>query len=422
MDGLNENTAPVVQKKDGKLFFAGILLGAMVMAMVLLIVVIAITRKYQAERSRYSGEEEVNVSEGSAVIDEDLVKKIDQIQSLIDEKSIFEPDLEEQKKGIINGYLGASSDKYAKYYSPEEINDQMTSYSGRFYGIGVLMGFNEYEQVLIHKVYDNSPASRAGFHAGDIITEVEGEEVEGWSLDEVVKHVRGERGTRVKITVWREDIADYLELVPIRDEIEEVIIEYEMEEDGIGMIYIQEWYDTTSKQFKDAYDALVAEGMNKGLIIDLRSNTGGLVSAAIETLDVCLPAGPALYIQNNKGERDSYNTYDADEITLPIVIMTNGYTASASEIFTGAMKDYGKAVTLGTKTYGKGVMQSFYYLFDDSAIKLTTEEFYSPKGSKINEVGFDADIEVEFDSSAYYDEENPVDNQLQAAIEYIRGL
>ncbi len=405
----------VTSKGDKKLFVAGIIIGALVMAIVMVMVVLGITRKY----TRKYIEEGTYISGSDSVLDEATVLKIEELQSLIEDKSIYDIDRSELQKGLIDGFLEGTGDKYAQYYTQEEIQEQMTSYSGKFYGIGVVMGPDDNKNVYIHKVYADSPAERAGFREGDIITKVEDQDVTGLSLDEIVAMVRGEKGTAVNVTVYRQSDGQEYVLTPIRDEIKQIVIEYEMLEDTIGYIHIEEWYDTTAEQFEAAKKDLEKQGMKKGLIIDLRSNTGGLVDACVDVLDVCLPESPVVYIENNEGRRISYNADDPEEIKIPIVILTNGYTASASEIFTGAMRDYGRAVTLGTKTYGKGVVQSFFYLYDDSAVKFTTEQYFTPNGTALDGNGIEPDILVELDSEAYYDKENPVDNQLEEAKKYI---
>ena len=402
-------------KQGKKQLIIGILIGALVMGIAMMIVVIGVVRKYN--KSYISEGSFVEVSD--TVLDEETVKKLEQVQSLIDGKSIYDIDREKLREGMVEGLLAGTGDRYATYYTPEEIQQQMDSYSGKFFGIGVVMGPDENKNIYVHQVYTDSPAERAGMREGDIITKVDGTDVTDMDLDGIVSMVRGEKGTKVVITVYRETDNKEYDLTAIRDEIKEEVIEYKMLEDNIGYIHIEEWYDTTGEQFSDAQKTLEEEGM-KSLIVDLRSNTGGLVSAAVDVLECFLPESDVLYVEDNTGKRSAYKAYDEDEINIPVVILTNGYTASASEIFTGALKDYGKAISIGTKTYGKGVVQSFYYLFDNSALKLTTEQYFTPNGTALDGNGIDPDIEVELDADAYYDPENPVDNQLEEAVNYLK--
>lgn len=402
-------------KQGKKQLIIGILIGVLVMGIAMMIVVIGVVRKY----SKGYIEEGSFVEAADSVLDEETVKKLEQVQSLIDGKSIYDIDREKLREGMVEGLLAGTGDRYATYYTPEEIQQQMDSYSGKFFGIGVVMGPDENKNIYVHQVYTDSPAERAGMREGDIITKVDGTDVTDMDLDGIVSMVRGEKGTKVVITVYRETDNKEYDLTAIRDEIKEEVIEYKMLEDNIGYIHIEEWYDTTGEQFSDAQKTLEEEGM-KSLIVDLRSNTGGLVSAAVDVLECFLPESDVLYVEDNTGKRSAYKAYDEDEINIPVVILTNGYTASASEIFTGALKDYGKAVSIGTKTYGKGVVQSFYYLFDNSALKLTTEQYFTPNGTALDGNGIDPDIEVELDADAYYDPENPVDNQLEEAVNYLK--
>ena len=402
-------------KQGKKQLIIGILIGALVMGIAMMIVVIGVVRKYN--KSYISEGSFVEVSD--TVLDEETVKKIEQVQSLIDGKSIYDIDREKLREGMVEGLLAGTGDRYATYYTPEEIQQQMDSYSGKFFGIGVVMGPDENKNIYVHQVYSDSPAERAGMREGDIITKVDGTDVTDMDLDGIVSMVRGEKGTKVVITVYRETDNKEYDLTAIRDEIKEEVIEYKMLEDNIGYIHIEEWYDTTGEQFSDAQKTLEEEGM-KSLIVDLRSNTGGLVSATVDVLECFLPESDVLYVEDNTGKRSAYKAYYEDEINIPVVILTNGYTASASEIFTGALKDYDKAISIGTKTYGKGVVQSFYYLFDNSALKLTTEQYFTPNGTALDGNGIDPDIEVELDADAYYDPENPVDNQLEEAVNYLK--
>ena len=401
-------------KNSKKQLFIGILIGILLMIVVTLITVLIVIRHYNKE----------DVGAGTAVslddslLDETTVLKIEQIQDYLNKHSILDTDEDTLRKGLFRGILEGTGDKYCEYYTPEEIQDLMGDYGGSFFGIGASLAM-EYDEPVVQKIYKDSPAERAGLMPGDIIHSVDGVDISGMTLDEVVSMIRGEKGTSVVIGVWRDSV-DELKLTAIRDEIHVEVVTYEMKDNGIGYIHIEEWYDTTPGQFSDAYKDLQTQGMDKGLVVDLRSNTGGLLSSVLDVLKQLLPTGPMLYVEDNNGNREAYtNDTESDGIDIPVVILTNGYTASASEIFTGAMKDYDKAISLGTKTYGKGVVQSFYYLADGSAIKFTTEQYFTPSGTAIDGAGIEPDIELTFDADAYYDEENPVDNQLERAIQYL---
>lgn len=353
------------------------------------------------------------------VLDEATIEKVNAVLTVFDMSSILELNKEDIQRAIIDGVIKGSGDKYAQYYNEKEITDLMGDYGGSFYGIGASLSLNSFGYAEVQSVYSNSPAERGGVRDGDIITEVDGKDVYGMTLDEIVALVRGPEGTDVIITVAREGEKDYLNLVLTRAKIEVVVVEYEMKEDNIGYIHIEQWYETTSAQFAEAMSELRSQGM-EGLVIDLRSNTGGLLTAVVDVARQMLPEGIVVYTENKNGRHATYECDGTQEIDIPVVILTNGYTASASEILTAAMKDHNKAVSIGTKTYGKGVVQSFFDFTDGTAMKLTTEQYFTPNGTAIDGIGIEPDILVEFDSEAYYDSENHVDNQLEAAMDYLK--
>ena len=354
-----------------------------------------------------------------SIVDEETIQKLNDIAALFEVYSIYDIDTEELQRGIIDGLVAGSGDRYAEYYTEEELNDLFSDYEGTFYGIGALLFMGENDLPTISSVYSDSPAERAGMLADDIITAVDGVDVEGMTLDEVVKMIRGEKGTDVVITVYRTSVGDYIDLTATRDEIKVTTVTSEMLTDEIGYIQIQTFEAVTSEQFADALTTLEAADM-KALVIDLRSNTGGLLDAVVSIGQQILPKGLIVYTEDVFGNREEFTSAGKHQLQIPIVILTNGYTASASEILTGALKDYGMAITIGTRTYGKGVVQTFATFEDGSGMKLTTEKYYTPNGVCIDGEGFEPDIEVPFDSEAYYAEES-VDNQLEAAIDYLEG-
>ena len=412
--------AETPKKKSGGKFWVGLVVGLAIMSVVLLLTVGLVVYYYNNNAPVSSANTESHVSGSGEVLDTTTLSKLEAILKVFDAKSILELDTEELQRGLIDGLIEASGDKYAQYYSAEEIVELMGDYEGTFYGIGATLSLNEEGYPEVQSVYKDSPAEKAGIRAGDIITQVFGEDVYGLTLDEIVDEIRGEKGTEVDITVYRSGESDYLYLTAVRDEISVEVVEYEMLEDNLGYIHIEEWYETTPDQFKAAREDLESQGM-EGLIVDLRSNTGGLLDSVCAVCDQLLPEGLIVYTEDVNGQGEKFMSSGKTEIDIPVVILTNVYTASASEIFTAAMKDHGKAISLGTTTYGKGVVQSFQYFSDGSAMKLTTEQYFTPNGTAIDGVGIEPDIEVKFDSEAYYDEEDPHDNQLEAAQEYLLG-
>jgi carboxyl-terminal processing protease len=319
---------------------------------------------------------------------------------------------------MIDGMLAGTGDKYALYYSEEELNDTFESLNGSFYGIGAILFLNDDGYATISGIYPDSPAERGGLMSEDIITKVDDEDVLGQTLDEIVSKIRGPEGTEVKLTVYRKGINDYLDIKCTRGLIKEITVEHEMMDGGIGYIQITTFEDVTVEQFADALSDLKSQDM-KGLVIDLRSNTGGLLSAVVSIADEMLPEGLVVYTEDAKGKREDFRSYGNDKLEVPIVVLTNGLTASASEILTGALQDHGMAVSMGTKTYGKGVVQSFVELEDGSGLKLTTDQYFTPNGRAIDGQGIEPDIEVEFDSDSYYADDS-YDNQKAEAVKYLK--
>ncbi len=409
-------------RKVNKQFFIGMVIGwAAGLIILMLVIVIAVKAsgvRLVPKGSVQGGTTGNNTSE--TVLDDYTIEKINAILTVFDKASILELDTEKFRRALIDGVVAGSGDKYAQYYDAEEITELMGDYGGTFFGIGASLSLNSMGYAEVQSVYTNSPAQSGGVREGDIITQVDGVDVYGMTLDEIVAKIRGAEGTQVVVTVAREGEKDYLDLTLTRAKIEVVVVEYEMKEDNIGFIHIEQWYDTTPDQFAEAMEDLRSQGMEK-LIVDLRSNTGGLLRSVVSVCEQLLPAGTIVYTENKDGVNQTYSCDGSHEIDIPVVILTNGYTASASEIFTGAMKDHGKAISLGTNTYGKGVVQSFFDFTDGTAMKLTTEQYFTPNGTAIDGIGIAPDIEVEFDSDAYYNETNRVDNQLEAAIDYLKN-
>jgi len=421
-----EEVVEIVPKKPeskiNKQFFAGMMVGWGI-TLVVLVATIFIVGYATGFRFVKTPNAQVTVNSSSAsgnVLDEATINKINDVLGVFDQNSILELDTAAFQRALIDGVIKGSGDKYAQYYDVDEITQLMGNYGGTFYGIGASLSLNSAGYAEVQSVYSNSPAESEGVRDGDIITAVDGADVYGMTLDEMVDLIRGPEGTDVVLTIAREGEKSYIDITLTRAKIEVVVVEYEMKEDNIGYIHIEQWYDTTPDQFAAAMQDLRDQGMNS-LIIDLRSNTGGLLRSVLLVAQQMLPQGTVVYTENKYGKGQVYTCDGSQEIDIPVVILTNGYTASASEILTGAMKDHSKAISMGTKTYGKGVVQSFFNFDDGTAMKLTTEQYFTPNGTAIDGIGIEPDIEVEFDGEAYYDEENPVDNQLEAAMDYLRG-
>lgn len=364
-------------------------------------------------------EENVSIEmlKDSKVIGEDTNDKLEDIEELIGENFYFEEDAEKKQEGIIRGYMDSLGDPYSVYYSAEEFADFMEDSEGEYVGIGVQVSQNiDTNVITVTKVFDG-PAKEAGIYAEDIITEVNGEDISTQDIDTVVDKIKGEEGTEVTVTVYRSADGKEYEFTMPRRKVENPTVESEMLDNGIGYIAIHSFYDVTDDQFLEAVVNLEASGM-EGLIVDLRDNGGGLLDVAVNMLDYMLPEGKIVYTEDKDGNVTSQYTSSADEqFEKPLVVMVNGYSASASEIFAGAIKDYGIGTILGETTYGKGIVQRMFPLEDGSAIKLTIAKYFTPNGNDIHQIGIEPDVEVELDYDAYRESDGEDDNQLQAAID-----
>ena len=360
---------------------------------------------------------EVDTLKGSEVVGKDTNDKLEDIQKILDDNFYFEEDDQKKQDGIIKGYMEGLDDPYSVYYTKDEYAEFMEDTEGEYVGVGVQVSqANETKIITVVKVFDSSPAKEAGIEAQDVITKVDGEDVSDQELDAVVDKIRGVEGTDVTITVYRSSDGKDHDYTMKRKKVENPTVEYKMLSDNIGYISVSSFYEVTAKQFIDAVGDLNVQGM-EGLIVDLRDNGGGLLDIAVEMLDFMLPEGKIVYTEDKKGNIiDAYNSTDEQKFTKPLVLLVNGYSASASEIFAGAIKDYGIGTLVGTNTYGKGIVQRMFPLDDGSAVKVTIAKYFTPKGNDIHKIGIKPDIEVEFDSAKYKESNGEEDNQLDAAI------
>lgn len=351
-----------------------------------------------------------------SVANSQTVEKLSILEDTIQKhfwKEVTEEDLEE---GVYKGVLEALDDPYSVYYTPEELLDLQQQTEGIYYGIGAYISQDtEVGYVQISKVMKNTPAEESGLLQGDYIYKVNGEDMFDKDSTYVVSKIKGEEGTKVMITVLRETESDPLEIEVERRKIESPTVEYEMLDNGMAYLQIVEFDLVTTAQFETAYEQAKEDGM-KGLIIDLRSNPGGNLSTVCDIARMILPKGLIVYTEDKYGERVEYSCDGSHQIEVPLVVLTDGYSASASEILAGAVKDYGIGTLVGTTTYGKGIVQKVISLTDGSAVKLTVSTYFTPNGNNIHEKGVEPDVEVPFDAEQYV---AGVDNQLEKAKEIL---
>lgn len=347
----------------------------------------------------------------------EIDNKISGLRELIDARYLGEVDDSELEEGLYKGLISGLEDPYSVYYDEEETKKLVEATEGEYDGIGAVLTQNmDTGIVTLVQIYEGSPAMEAGLKDDDILYKVGDMEVTGMDLTEVVSHIKGEKGTEVSLTVLRGENNEEVTVTAVRNTIQAQTIEYEMKDDKIGYIAVSEFDLVTYAQYKDALTNLEGQGM-KGLIVDLRNNPGGNLSTVCEMLDLMLPEGLIVYTEDKEGNREEMESDEESQFHLPMVVLMNGNSASASEIYAGAIQDYGIGKIVGTQSYGKGVVQQIFDLKDGTCVKLTIAEYFTPKGRNINGTGITPDVEVEYEKN----EEDPeADNQLDKAIEVLK--
>lgn len=355
--------------------------------------------------------------QSDAVTDEsgigsEVEAKLNAIDSELDSFYFEEVDDEKAKDSIYKAYLSSYGDKYTVYYTADEYKKLTETTNGTFSGIGAVCQISSEGGILLVDVYESGAGYKAGLRSGDRIIQVDGTDVTDMDLSSAVALVKGEKGTQVGLKIVRDGAtSDY---TVVRDEIEVQTVNYAITEDNIGYISVSQFENVTAKQFKAAIEDLKSEGA-KGIIIDIRNNPGGLLTTVISMLKDILPNGLIVYTEDKDGNRKEYSDNDNEELDMPLAVLVNGNSASASEIFAGAIQDYGKGVIVGTQTFGKGIVQTVKPLTDGSAIKFTIAKYFTPKGQDIHGKGVTPDVVVEYDKDA--DE----DTQISAALESVRA-
>lgn len=357
----------------------------------------------------------------SGVDNEAIVNKLETMEGLVNEYFLFDVDSDKLQEGIYDGFVSGLGDKYAEYYSSEDYKKLMEEDSGKYQGIGVtVMKDTATSYVLIEGVFKNTPAEEAGLKRGDYIVSVNGRDTQDLTLNEVVSEIKRDDKENAILVINREGKELNFDVKKTTVTIESV--DYRMMDNQIGYIEVTQFIENTDEAFIKAVDDLEAQKM-KGLIIDLRDNGGGLVDSCVNMVSRFVPEGDMItYTETRKGQRDEYRSNSNATLSLPIVILVNENTASASEIFTGCLRDYKMAKSVGVKTYGKGIVQSVIPLNDGSAIKFTVSKYYSPNGINIHETGIEPDIKVEMteDEMKAAADDPSKDLQLQKAIEQFK--
>ena len=361
------------------------------------------------------------IRKGNNTSFEGLEYTLSQFRTELENKYIGEINDEELIDGALKGYVNALGDPYTTYYTKEEMKEIMEETNGNFVGIGIYMTENIKENVImVIKPIENSPAEKAGILPGDIITKINDVEYTGDKLEEASNKIRGEEGTKVKLEIYRNGETKEFEIT--RKKVVISHITTKVLEDNIGYIAISDFDGDCANEFKTKYKELEKKGITK-LIIDIRNNGGGIVDKSLEIANTMIGKGSTLLItKDKKNNEDITKATENPIINMPVVVLTNEYSASASEILAGALKDNNKATLVGTKTYGKGIIQELNKLSDGSGLKVTVSEYYTPNHTAINKIGITPDVEVELSDEAkkQLNLEEKDDNQLQKAIEILK--
>lgn len=416
MNDLRRNAQPP-RKKKSQGFASGMIIGAVSAFMAVILLILSVAAVCIAKGYIHIGVNGDVYIQSDAVTDSDGIGsevegKLNAIDSVLESFYFGDVDDETAKDNIYKAYLSSYGDKYTMYYTADEYKALKESTNGKFYGIGAVCQLSGEGGVLLVDVYDNGAGYQAGLRSGDRVVNVDGRDITGMELSSAVALIKGDKGTSVTLEVIRG--TERLTFCAVRDAVEAKTVSYTLLDNNIGYLSISQFEEVTTKQFKAAVEDLQSQGM-KGLVIDIRNNPGGLLDTVVGMLKYMLPDGLIVYTEDKQGNRKEYKGQDNDEFNLPLAVIVNGNSASASEIFAGAIQDYGKGTIIGTQTYGKGIVQTVKPLTDGSAIKFTIAKYFTPKGQDIHGKGVTPDMVVEYDTDA------DVDTQLDEAIKNVEA-
>lgn len=416
MNDLRRNAQPP-RKKKSQGFASGMIIGAVSAFMAVILLILSVSAVCIAKGYIHIGVNGDVYIQSDAVTDSDGIGsevegKLNAIDSVLESFYFGDVDDETAKDNIYKAYLSSYGDKYTMYYTADEYKALKESTNGKFYGIGAVCQLSGEGGVLLVDVYDNGAGYQAGLRSGDRVVNVDGRDITDMELSSAVALIKGDKGTSVTLEVIRG--TERLTFSVVRDAVEAKTVSYTLLDNNIGYLSISQFEEVTTKQFKAAVEDLQSQGM-KGLVIDIRNNPGGLLDTVVGMLKYMLPDGLIVYTEDKQGNRKEYKGQDNDEFNLPLAVLVNGNSASASEIFAGAIQDYGKGTIIGTQTYGKGIVQTVKPLTDGSAIKFTIAKYFTPKGQDIHGKGVTPDMVVEYGTDA------DVDTQLDAAIKNVEA-
>ena len=418
---LNEENPRIQKSRLRRRFVSGILVGCMVALFILagIYVFWGLGRGFGAPFNYSSND----LAPSEELLNDETLTKIQSLEEVIDTYYYkADVDKEEEAIGMYKGLMDSLGDPYSVYYTEEELNDLLNDTAGIYYGIGAYVSLDsDLNLPRISGVMPGTPAERAELQTDDIIFEVDKESTQGMELDEVVSLIKGPEGTTVHLTLLRGAKREEIEVDVERSAVEVPTVNTELlgENENIGYLQITEFDDITPDQFAEGMAELRANNI-QGIIIDLRSNPGGSLQAVCEIARQILPKGIIVYTVDRNGEREDYTCDGSRQIDIPVVVLVNQYSASASEILSGAIKDYKLGKLVGEKTFGKGIVQRIFDLKDGTAVKLTVSNYFTPNGNNIHGIGIEPDVEVEYDPDAYA--KDKTDTQLDKAVEVMNDL
>ena len=350
------------------------------------------------------------------------VQKIEYLEKMIDQEYLGEVDNAELAEGIYAGLVYGLGDVYSRYYTADEYAQETASTDGAYAGIGVSIQKNKNGGVQIAECYEGGPGAEAGLQTGDVITAINDTDVTDMELSDVVSLIRENKDNTIVLTVFRENEEKSREISVDVTDVELPSVFGEMLDKKTGYIQITQFTGVTPQQYKDMFAELKDKGMER-LVIDLRDNPGGLLTSVCDILREILPEGLIVYTEDKYGNREEETCDGKHQLDMPLAVLVNENSASASEIFAGAVQDHEVGTIVGTTTYGKGVVQELRQLSDGSAVKLTVSNYYTPNGNSINKVGIKPDVEVKLASELLNKDEitHEEDNQLQKTLDVIEN-
>ena len=354
--------------------------------------------------------------------DSSHVQKIEYLEKMIDQEYLGEVDNAEMAEGIYAGLVYGLGDVYSRYYTADEYAQETASTDGAYAGIGVSIQKNKNGGVQIAECYEGGPGAEAGLQTGDVITAINDTDVTDMELSDVVSLIRENKDNTIVLTVFRENEEKSREISVDVTDVELPSVFGEMLDKKTGYIQITQFTGVTPQQYKDMFAELKDKGMER-LVIDLRDNPGGLLTSVCDILREILPEGLIVYTEDKYGNREEETCDGKHQLDMPLAVLVNENSASASEIFAGAVQDHEVGTIVGITTYGKGVVQELRQLSDGSAVKLTVSNYYTPNGNSINKVGIKPDVEVKLASELLNKAEitHEEDNQLQKTLDVIEN-